>query len=193
MRKDFIKQNYNRILKYTFILTLFIFILVFYFSDKTSVFEANLPVVKFTAFTIVEIPRTKQKIKKRPRPLRPSIPVASDEIDIIDEVELEESAVSVSDIGLGGDTAGETFSEARQILETVPKDTENRIKGYITLNLQIDKYGKVKACRIKETSLSDSAYASVIKSAVMKSLWKPALKNGKPIESWVIKTYSFDN
>jgi len=193
MGKDFIKQNYSRILKYTFILTLFIFILIFYFSDKTSVFETELPVVKFTTFTIVEIPRTKQKITKRPRPLRPSIPVASDEIDIIDEVELEESAVTVSDIGLGSDTAGVTFSEARQILETVPKDTENRINGYITLNLQIDKYGKVKTCRVKETSLSDSAYASVIISAVMKSLWKPALKNGKPIESWVIKTYSFDN
>ena len=193
MGKKFLKENYNRILEYAFIFTLLVFILIFYFSDKTTLFKKDLPVVKFTSITIVEIPRTIQKTKKRPRPLKPSIPVASDEIDIIDEVELEEAAAAINEAGLGDNKVGESFSEATQILETIPKDTENKINGYITLHLQIGKNGKVKSCRIKESSLSDSSYASVVISAVMKSLWKPAVKNGKPVESWVTKTYSFDN
>ena len=193
MGKKFLKENYSRILEYAFIFTLLVFILIFYFSDKTTLFKKDLPVVKFTSITIVEIPRTIQKTKKRPRPLKPSIPVASDEIDIIDEVELEEAAAAINEAGLGDNKVGESFSEATQILETIPKDTENKINGYITLHLQIGKNGKVKSCRIKESSLSDSSYASVVISAVMKSLWKPAVKNGKPVESWVTKTYSFDN
>ncbi len=193
MGKKFLKENYSRILEYAFIFTLLVFILIFYFSDKTTLFKKDLPVVKFTSITIVEIPRTIQKTKKRPRPLKPSIPVASDEIDIIDEVELEEAAAAINEAGLGDNKVGESFSEATQILETIPKDTENKINGYITLHLQIGKNGRVKSCRIKESSLSDSSYASVVISAVMKSLWKPAVKNGKPVESWVTKTYSFDN
>ncbi len=193
MRKYLIKQDYKRILQYAFILTLALLIAGFYFSDRTAIFKQDLPVVKFKAIAIIEIPRTIQKKEKKPRPIRPSIPVASDEIDIIDEVELEESSISAEDIGLGDDATDETYAEARQILETVPRDTKNRINGRITLNLKIDKHGKVEICHIKKSSLSDSAYVSVVISAAMKSLWKPALKNGKPVESWVIKTYSFDN
>ena len=193
MEKTFLKKYYFRVLELAFIISLIIFTLIFYFSEKTGVFYSKLPIVKITTLTMVEIPRTMQKVKKKPRPLKPRIPTADDEEKVLDEVEIEKGDFINDELGISGETHKEVFSEAIQILETVPKDTEKKISGHITLNLKIGKDGKVKECKIKETSLSNSIYSIQIINAIKKSQWKPAIKNGKAVESWVIKTYSFDD
>ncbi len=193
MEKDFLKNYYFRVLELAFIISLIIFILIFYFSEKSNVFVSKLPVVKITTLTMVEIPRTIQRVKRKPQPLKPRIPIASDEVEILDEVEIDTGDMTGDPIGINNANSKEFFSEARQVFETVPQDTENRISGHITLYLKIGKDGRVKEYKIEETSLSDSSYSTQVISAILKSRWKPAVKNGKPVETWVMKTYSFDN
>jgi protein TonB len=86
-----LKLKYRRILETSLIVALIILALVFYSFKK---FEPGAELEKKVDIKIetIEIPQTEQ-INRPPPPARPSIPIASDDEDIPDELTIEETEI----------------------------------------------------------------------------------------------------
>jgi hypothetical protein len=81
-------------------------------------------------------------------------------------------------------------SPPRQLLEVLP-DNMN-YSGSLKLKLKIDSSGKVADYVILFNSIDCEDCLKEIISAVYKSQWKPARKNGSETEFWVEKSYTFN-
>jgi len=143
---------------------------------------------------VVHIPRTIQQGDKRPRPRKPIIPVESDELEVLEYVEIEEMVQGDSSglINLSGPVFYTDLPfTPRQLLDVLPEKYEQQVSGLIILSLRIGIDGTVKELKVKKnTTTCDPCLQNVIKSA-RQSLWEPAIINNHKIEYWIDKSYYF--
>ncbi len=193
-------MNKNHYFRHIFRLSLIVSItflaILFYLFPR---FNRNTDVKKTVSdvkIYVSDIPVTIQKTG-RPKlpPRRPDsgIPVASENIEIPDELPLDQASANLEIQGADSLAAGlMTEVPARPLLEIYPDVKGSSCKGYISLLLLVDTSGKIEDMKVlKNTTQSDSCLKQV-REAVFKSVWIPARAGEKKVKSWTKKTYKFN-
>ena len=191
-------KHYSRNLKIGFILSELLIICIFIFSPKINQDKS----LKFSEplIFINEIPVTIQparNISKEPKTPEIFIDEEINDPVILDNIVLShtnQQELSVSNNITDTDNLN-NLGEPRpptQLLEVLPDKKNINYNGSLKLKLKIDSSGKVADYVILFNSIDCKDCLKEIISAVYKSKWKPARKNGSETEFWVEKSYTFN-
>jgi len=190
LRKDpeaDLKLKYRKTLEFSTIIALGFLTLMFYAFQKYEG-EFELPDAEKLVIESIEIPPT-QQIQKPPPPSRPSIPVESEDDDLLDDVTIEETEIDLSDVmdapppPPDEDEVFEFFAVSEKPVlkhKETPKypDLARRagIEGRVTVMVTISKTGTVIDARILRSvpMLDEAAIA-----AAKKCTFKPAKQRDK--------------
>jgi len=182
-----LKLSYKKTLEYSTIIALGVLTLTFYSFQKYEG-EFELPDAEKLVIESIEIPPT-QQIQKPPPPSRPSIPVESEDDDLLDDVTIEETEIDLSDVldapppPPDDDEVFEFFAVSEKPVlkhKETPKypDLARRagIEGRVTVMVTIDESGNVIDARILRSvpMLDESAIA-----AAKLCTFKPAKQRDK--------------
>lgn len=182
-----LKLKYRRTLELSTIISLGILSLMFYSFQKYEG-EFVLPDAEKLVIESIEIPPT-QQIQKPPPPSRPSIPVESEDDDLLDDVTIEETEIDLSDVvdapppPPDEDEVFEFFAVSEKPVlkhKETPKypDLARRagIEGRVTVMVTIDETGNVIDAKVLRSvpMLDESAIA-----AAKKCTFKPAKQRDK--------------
>ena len=194
MRKENAKEYiYAGILQKSLIVALSFMIILFYLFPRFDR-ETKLPAIEIYPEIIVYIPRTVQKTRERlPKPVKPVIPVAADELEILEEVTIQPDSVrSLPGLQLldGAYSSNDLSYLPRQILEVLPKRVPG-VQGKIVLSLKIDIDGKVADYKIKENSTRSAECLTNVLEAARKSRWEAMRFENQKVLYWIDKTYLF--
>lgn len=183
-----LKLKYRKALEGGLTVTLMIMILVFYSFKK---FETSLSLPDQPDITIetIDIPQT-QQIQRPPPPSRPSIPVESEDEDILDDVTIDETDVLFEPMDEAPpppppeeDEVFEFFAVSEKPVikhKEVPKfpDLARKagIEGTVVVTVTIGKKGQVLSAKIYSSvpMLDESAL-----KAAKKCTFKPAKQRDK--------------
>ena len=191
-------KHYSRNIKISFIFSELLIICVFLFSPEINYKKSE----KYSEplIFIDDIPVTIQSARitlKKPKTPAIFIGEEIDEPDILDNIVL--SNTDKQELSGSNNVTAETKlingreqSAPRQLLEFLPDKKNINYSGSIKLKLKIDSSGKVAEYIILYNSIDCEDCLKEIISAVYKSLWKPARKNGSETEFWVEKSYTFN-
>ena len=190
--------HYSRNLKIGFILSEVLVICTFLFSPNINQEKS----VKFSEpiFLIDDIPVTIQpamNISKEPKTPQIFIDEEINEPVILDDIVLSDTyQQEISERNIVTDANklnnGGKSSPPRQLLEVLPDKGETDYSGSLKLKLKIDSSGRVSDYVIIFNSIDCEECLKEIISAVYRSQWKPAKKNGSETEFWVEKSYTFN-
>jgi len=182
-----LKLKYRRTLELSTIISMGILSLMFYSFQKYEG-EFVLPDAEKLVIESIEIPPT-QQIQKPPPPSRPSIPVESEDDDLLDDVTIEETEIDLSDVMDAPppppeeDEVFEFFAVSEKPVlkhKETPKypDLARRagIEGRVTVMVTIDETGNVIDAKVLRSvpMLDESAIA-----AAKKCTFKPAKQRDK--------------
>jgi protein TonB len=186
-----LKLKYRKALEVGIIVSLLVMSGVFY-SFKKFVSNFELPSQPDITIETIEIPLT-QQIQKPPPPSRPSIPVESEDEDMLDDVTIEETEVTFEPLDElppppppEEDEVFEFFavSEKPELkFKAVPKYPDLALKagieGKVVVLVTIGKTGKVEDAKIlKSLPMLDEAALS----AARKCTFKPAKQRDKAVK-----------
>lgn len=202
-RLKILKNEYKINFKLSLIASLIFFILLFLFFPNIGPISPPPKEYQTLLFTINDLaPNTKQDNLANPKPPEPKIFT----IDIIDEPVIlpDEEIISFSKNEPNGGGNGNILGNGgtldapqlpfvpKQILEVLPQNVDDNIKGLIELELKIGIDGKVIEHKIIANTTGSQKYLQSVITAAYKSRWEPVkIKNSK-IVYWVEKTYRFN-
>lgn len=199
------KYRYSRNIKLSIIASLVISIVAFlYFPDYNRQGEKIL----FTDINISSFENIPVTIQSNPSSSfsKPNIPpiIYSQQItwfDMLNDVVINfpdnTSTANIfhSKISGSNKTSNEKIEQLpfkpRQIFEVVPPKNED-VNGVISLSLKIDTLGNVINCIILKNTIENESCINSVISAASKSRWQPAEIDGKKVEYWVEKSYTFN-
>jgi hypothetical protein len=188
------KEYYNRNLEISFVVALSVLSLLFYIFPRF--YESTKPNTEFVAPTIevLYIPSTTQDLEKKPKPVKPFIPVVAEEIDFLENVEIEE--IVPGDSGTINLLSGPVnYTELpftpRQLYDVMPEKTEEAVLGLIVISLWVGIDGEVKDYKIKQNTTNNPSCLTNVISAALQSKWESAVLNDQKVEYWIDKTYRF--
>jgi hypothetical protein len=143
---------------------------------------------------VLYIPSTTQKPNRRPKPIKPFIPVESDEIEILDDVKIEELVegdFETNNIISGPVNYTELPYTPRQLFDTMPEKMDESVSGIIVLSLRIGIDGEVKDYNVIQNTTSNVTCLKNVVKAAMLSKWESAILRDQKVEYWIDKTYRF--
>ncbi|MBN2366314.1 MAG: hypothetical protein EH225_10200 [Calditrichaeota bacterium] len=185
-------RYFYEIFKKSLFITLIFLILLFYFIPRFPGITSQKDELSFEIY-VSDIPQTSQKnIRSSPPPARPvgMIPVPSEQADFPEEISLSkipgEGQTNAAPVGIPPEVP------PKPLLEVYPSVSGVTCKGYIRLLLLVDKMGRTASIEVLENSTGQDTCLTLVKEAVRKSRWIPASVEDKPVDSWVVKTYTFD-
>jgi hypothetical protein len=191
-------KHYTRNIKISFILSELLIICAFLFSPNIT----HNKIIKFSEplFIVDDIPvtiQTDKNILEKPRTPEIFMDEEIDEPIILDNAifaNIEQKEVSGSNAIMDANNLNRTGKPGlpRQLLEVLPDKRGKNYSGSLKLKLKIDNFGKVADYVILFNSIDCEDCLKEIISAVYKSLWEPAKKNGIETEFWVEKSYTFN-
>ena len=204
-RFKILKSEYRINFKLSLIASLLFCIFLFLFfpfiappSPPTAEYQALL-------FTLNDLaPSSKQKNIANPKPPEPMIfvPDETDEPEILPDEEIV-SLTKTENSGIGDNNSNAAGSgmtidapqlpfAPRQILEVLPQNVSENVKGLIDMELKIGTDGRVIEHKIiSNTTGSQQCLQSVI-TAAYKSKWEPVKIKNSNVVYWVEKTYKFN-
>ena len=202
-RFKILKNEYKIHFKLSLIASLIISILFFLFFPYISTPSPPPKEYQLLLFTINDLaPNTKQDNITSPKPKTPKIfiPGIIDEPEILPDEEVAPLTENENNGGGNGDISGKGAAldalqlpfVPRQILEVLPQNVDENIKGLIDVELKIGIDGKVIEHKVNlNTTGSQKCLLSVI-IAAYKSKWEPIKVKNNKIVYWVEKTYRFN-
>jgi len=199
------KMNYFQLIKKSLVLTLIIIIVSFQAFKKFDK-ENNPSENKIESIIVEEIPITKIDIRQAP-PVRPKVPIPSDDPEIPDDLTIEETEL-LFDEEYPEPPTPPTFSKPE--LEKYDSDPEPigglaaikrylkypdyalrfGIEGQVVIKALINEEGKVVKWEFLE-SLGFGGCDEVALTAMKKVKWKPAIRSLKPVQDWVTIPFKF--
>ncbi len=190
-------KNWNARIKLEFsiVLVLLVLIVLFWTFPKVGPVSGKLPSVPAPRIQMVRIPRTIQKMRHQPPPpVRPSVPVPGDDIDMLEEIPL---TASTKISGKGQIESQAPLSEEnlpyipRQVVEVLPRVDDLKVHGSVTLKLLIDTQGKVKKYKVLANTTGNPLCVQRVIAAARKSRWEVIQLNDNKVEYWLTKEYRF--
>ena len=148
---------------------------------------------------IMDIPQTLHTVAPKGKPPNPVVPIASDIVEELIEDDIEEVGIEegLLDIPAPPKPPGNKEADivpARLLALrplNVPKELEKQNpSGMINLLLEIDAAGLVVSHRIEANTLSNAELEKLALDAAYKCKFTPAYKDGKPMSSWIMHSYS---
>ncbi len=191
MKTSPFKYNYVKRLEYSFILILSVSVFLFYLFPRGKIIPLQAAKVALPVIQVIEIPRTIQKkLKKTPKPTKPAIPVAAEDIELLDALTIDYEDIVQDGIVLeeGLTAVAAPDRQPRQLVEVVPEEIDEDISGVIVLSLKIGSDGSILEHKVVKNSTNNACLQKVLKAAY-RSRWEPAIFRGKAVEFWVEKTY----
>ncbi len=189
------RWNYRKKLELSIVLILFLLNLLFFFLPRLSPLPARLPTIHFQQIKMIQIPRTIQKTRQNsPPPVRPSIPVPSDDIEMLEEMPLKASSEVTSHGKFSTNTplADDDLPYApRQLVEVLPRVDDLKVKGEIVVRLLIDTQGKIKDYTVLSNTTGSKECLRRVLRAAKKSRWEVVHLNNNKVEYWITKRYQF--
>jgi len=191
-------KHYSRNVKLGLIFSELILIAAFYFSpdfnSSYSIKDTNEPIILFDDIPVTI--QTNNPITAKPEAPLIMISEEIEEAEILEDVAIKTGSDFINSNDLAENTRAASISlismMPRQVLEVLPEKSTGELEGKINLYLKIDESGKVVEHKILLNSLEcDDCLINVL-SAAYQSRWEPAIRNGKQIEYWVEKSYSFN-
>jgi hypothetical protein len=188
------RESYTRTIELSFIVSLIILILIFYLYPRFK--QSSDQNLQYTApsIEVLNIPSTTQELNKIPKPVKPFIPVESDDIEILDNIEIEELVEgdsAATNILSGPVNYTELPYTPRQLFDIIPEKTEEPVSGIIVLSLRIGVDGSVKDYKVVQNTTNNSTCLGYVVKAVMQSRWESAVLREQKVEYWIDKTYRF--
>jgi hypothetical protein len=191
-------KHYSRNVKLGLIFSELIVIATFYFfpdlNSSYSINDITEPII-----LIEDVPITIQtKIPITAKPELPLVLISEEieEMDILEDVTFKtgSESININDLAENSKTASVSLISMlpRQVLEVLPEKSSSELDGQISLYLKINESGKVVEHKILLNSLECDDCLKKVLSAAYQSRWEPAISNGRQIEYWVEKSYSFN-
>jgi len=196
-----LKLRYRKVLEASLVIAMAILIIVFYSFKK---FEAKYELEKKVDVKIetIEIPQTEQ-IHRPPPPARPSIPVASEDEDIPDELTIDETEIDFSQpLNQAPPPPPEedepivefyALSEKPEVIKRVePKypDLARKagIEGMVVVKVLIGTKGNVEKVEVVKSHpmLDDAAVA-----AAKQFKFKPGKQRDRYVKVWMTIPFTF--
>lgn len=179
--------------KIALIFSLLLCIILFYAFPRVGPLHPAQPVPLKITIQVSEIPPTRQKkTGKRPRPAPPrwGIPVVAEEADFPEDLPLPEIG---STHPQSADITGEVAeTPARPLLDVYPDISTTSCKGVVRLLLLVNRSGKVENVEVLENTTGSRKCLKLAIEAAKRSRWLPARLRNHPVDSWVTKTYKFN-
>jgi len=195
-----LKLRSKKVLELCIVISLAFHILVFFIFPKFD-FEASEIEEPNIQLIAEEIPPT-EHIKRPPPPSRPSVPIESEDEDIMDDFTIDETIVDFSDVPPPPPPPPEEEEEIPPFLplEDQPKiigglasikkylkypeiARKAGIEGLVIVVALIDKKGLVEDIRIQK-SLGNNGCDEAAAEAIKKLQFIPAKQRGKPVKFW---------
>lgn len=191
-------QKYSLHFKVSLIISEAIVILFFILSPNLSTKKRDI--VTLDKINVIEIipPTVFNRRQIIPKPGLPKIEFSSLILEelILDNVNIKNVNPAETDTNFDVDSNSSLYSSLssvpRQILEVLPQQNEDEIRGSVTIRLMINEYGKVADYKILSSDLYCNDCIKNIVTAAYQSLWEPALIKGKKAGYWIEKTYNFN-
>lgn len=154
------------------------------------------------AIVIEDIPVTRQT-GIRPPPLRPVVPIPSEDEAIPADVTIEDTELILDAPSLSQGAGGRpgppslqpNITQPRPIYEVIPEYSEELqkkgIEGIVKLHLHIDKFGRVIEVIELQNTTNSTACGNAAREAALKGRYIPAKREGEPADIWITRTYSF--
>jgi hypothetical protein len=189
------KLQYQIKLEVSFIVILLSIIIIYILFPKFEDTGARKYDIYTSEIHAIQIPKTYQQVKFiHPPAIKPAVPMESEEIEILDDIQVESSI---------DEHVAQQYGEyrpielkklpytPRQLYEVLPDEIDEIVIGEVKLSLKIDIDGKVIDYKIIYSSIGDSKYLDKIVESAKRSRWAPAVINDRPVIYWVEKSYKF--
>ena len=187
-------EKYIRNLELSFIVALLLLILVFYLFPIFNNFSTQSVNYIAPAIEVINIPKTNSQINQRPIPKKPFIPLVSDEIEILDYIEIEK-IVEGDSFKIEKSSGSVEYTDLpytpRQLYDVLPYKYEDPVSGLIVISLLIGIDGRVKDIKVIEDSINDELVLENVIYVAKKSRWESAVLNNEKVEYWIDKVYRF--
>ena len=175
------------------LMTLSLFILIFYFFPKIEKISQNAPEAINIQIYVSEIPITEQKkTSTPPPPAKPygHIPVPSETADFPEEISISRIPGDQEDGVIAAGIVPET--PPKPLFEVYPSISGVTCKGYVSLLLLVNKNGITETVQVLEYTTLEDTCISLAVEAAKRSRWIPAKVDQEPVDSWITKTYKFN-
>ncbi len=200
-----VKTNYFRLIKKSLVSTLIILIVSFQaFKKFDKKYKPNES--KIESIIVEEIPLTKMDIRKA-LPVRPKVPIPSDDPEIPDDLTIEETELLFDEEYPEPPAPPTIFKPALDKYDSDPEpigglaaikkylkypDYARRsgIEGQVVIKALINEEGKVVKWVFLE-SLGFGGCDEAALRAMKRVKWKPAIRSLKPVQDWVTIPFKF--
>ncbi|MFQ5864551.1 MAG: energy transducer TonB [bacterium] len=196
-----LKLRYKRLYEFTLAVTLLLFITAFQLAKQFSLAPEALSQVDVN-IEVADIPVTEQ-IRRPPPPVRPTVPVPTEEESIPEDVTIASTEIDFSEIPPpppppqedGGLPIFVAYDEAPQIIGgfaelqkhlKYPQIAEKaRIEGIVFVKVIIGVDGRTESVEIIKAKPANIGFEESAMEAVKKVKWTPAKQRDKKVRVWV--------
>jgi len=204
-RFKILRNEYRINFKLSLVASLLLCILLFLFFPFIASFPPPPAEYQSLLFTINDLaPITQQDKLANPKPPDPKIFTIAiiDEPEILPDEEVKPiTKEETNSNGNGNDSISDKGTPLilpqlpfvpRQILEVLPQNTDENIKGLIVIKLKIGTDGKVIEHKVITNTTGSQKYSQSVINAAYKSKWEPVKIKANNVVYWIEKTYRFN-
>ncbi len=200
VERDLLKKQYGLVLELAFLASLFLMIAVFLFWQKFDV-AYTLPAQSDKwEIEVVDIPLTKQ-LKRPPRPAIPSIPVAEENMDLVEELSISWDNIDLKSLAEAAPPADDVIEEwefikvaqkpiiIKKVAPEYPVMARNMgLEGMVVLKVLIGINGRVEKVEVqKSIPMLDEAAIDAVKQFE----FRPGRQRDRYVKVWMSIPFHF--
>lgn len=194
-----LKSQSRRVMEISFAITLTVLIVLFQVSRHFSLNVASVDNVKIQ-IEVADIPVTEQH-RLPPPPVRPSVPVPSEEESIPEDLTIASTDLDLSEIPPPPEPPADdmeifvAYDEAPEIIGGLAALAKNlkyprlaqaaNIEGTVIVRVLVSAGGNVERVEVLRAKPENMGFEKSATEALMKVKWKPAKQRDRKIRVWV--------
>jgi len=194
-----LKRKYKKVIEASFAITLVFTICLFQAARLFSLNVATLERVDIT-IEVADIPVT-QQFRKPPPPMRPSIPVPSEDESIPEDLTISLTELNLSDIPPPpappeeGDMIFVAYDKAPEIIGgfaalqkhlKYPRLAANAdLEGKVFVKVLVGVDGRTEKTEVIQAKPRNAGFEESAMNALRKVKWKPAQQRDKKVRVWI--------
>ncbi|MFQ5637936.1 MAG: energy transducer TonB [bacterium] len=196
-----LKAHYKRTFEAAFAITLILLITVVQIGRNISLTASTIDKVDIS-IEVADIPQT-QQFRKPPPPVRPSLPIPTDEESVPEDLTIASTDLDFSDIPAPPAPPSEdddmeifvAYDEAPEIIGGLAELARHlryprlaqaaNIEGIVFVKVLVSKDGRSERAEILKAKPAKMGFEESAIKAIMKIKWHPAKQRDRSIRVWV--------